>query len=269
LIAVAKAHDRPPVGATSRAWTSLEAALGAGMGPSVPVTAAASASTTAGGLGFKGLVVVGVAVLMAGGAAIVLGSKERGATEAARADATPVHRRGASDATTPALGGATQTDAPPSHPQATIEGATIEPPVPTPERDAIAAAPAAAAPERDVRRRRRADVRADGRRDTPPPADAKPDPPQSDLAEQARLVGEAWRAVNAGNAARALELVAEHARRFPRSPLAPERDACRIVAWCEQGRPWAAAKARAFLAAHGGTPASRVQQACGGPEQKE
>jgi hypothetical protein len=109
------------------------------------------------------------------------------------------------------------------------------------------------------------DAPTSSRRATPsePVATDDPPPAASTLAEEARLLGNAWRELNAGDNAAALAGLQEHARRFPNSPLAREREAARIVAWCAERKPGATAQAERFLADHaGGTLAQRVERAC-------
>jgi hypothetical protein len=243
LIAAAKEHDHPPVETTQRAWASLRSAIEAGIGPSVPVVASASATT---GLGVKGIVVVVVAVVMAGAAAI--GLRDDGDEPVAVAASQETPR-------------ATERPAPPERTKLAAheqeEDAAASEVVPAPFANAAEPVPDVAP---------RSEPNRSGSSQPTPSEPAAALENKSTLAEQARLLGEAWKAVNAGRSAHALELVAEHARRFPDSPLGPEREACRIVAWCVDERPWAAEKARAFLATHGGLPASRVRRACGEKE---
>ena len=234
LIAAAKENDHPPVESTQRAWASLHTAIEAGIGPSVPVVATASATT---GMGVKGIVVVVIAVVMAGAAAIGLRDDDDERAQGAASEEPP--RATARPAAAPRSEHA-------AHDVAESE-------VPAPFAKA-----ARAAPDASPRAAAQRAATSEPTRSEPIPAPEA----RSTLAEQAQLLGEAWKAVNAGRSAHALELAAEHARRFPDSPLGPEREACRIVAWCVEDRPWAAEKARAFLAAHGGMPASRVRRAC-------
>jgi hypothetical protein len=111
--------------------------------------------------------------------------------------------------------------------------------------------------------------------DTPaPPADsaipAPPPPPlpPTTLERETRLVGAAVTALHAGDAARALVLLDEHARQFPEGALAQERIAERITALCMLGRrDEARAAAGAFLRGHGGSPlVDRVRASCGAPD---
>jgi hypothetical protein len=65
----------------------------------------------------------------------------------------------------------------------------------------------------------------------PPSADAS-----STLLEEAKLLAAAQRALNAGNARRALRWLAEHRERFAGGALAQEREAAQVFALCALGR---------------------------------
>jgi hypothetical protein len=95
---------------------------------------------------------------------------------------------------------------------------------------------------------------------------AMPATPADALAEETRLLRDADAATRAGDAPRALALLAEHARRFPRGVLGEERDAETVLALCAAGRTSEArAAAQRFLAARPGSPlAGRVRSSCGG-----
>lgn len=56
------------------------------------------------------------------------------------------------------------------------------------------------------------------------------------LQEETRLIAAAHAALSRGDAASALTILDEHARRFPRGALAPERKAARAMALCKAGR---------------------------------
>lgn len=88
----------------------------------------------------------------------------------------------------------------------------------------------------------------------------------SPLEEEARLLRAADRALKDGDAAAALRILGEHAARFPRSALEPERSAERVFALCSAGRiEDARAAAQSFL--RGDRPAllvARVRSSCGG-----
>lgn len=74
-----------------------------------------------------------------------------------------------------------------------------------------------------------------------PPPTAPGESSTSSLREELRLVRSADEALGAGDAKRAMELLGEHERRFPRGTLASERSMLGILALCAAGR---AAEAR-------------------------
>ncbi|HXI54803.1 MAG TPA: hypothetical protein VNO55_02005 [Polyangia bacterium] len=89
-----------------------------------------------------------------------------------------------------------------------------------------------------------------------------PPPPASDLAAETALLRAADRALRQGDPATAMARLDEHAARFPRGALAPERAAERLIVACEVG---AADPIRVdqFLATHAASPfAARVRRAC-------
>jgi hypothetical protein len=93
-------------------------------------------------------------------------------------------------------------------------------------------------------------------------APAPPPPPAADLAEETRLLRDADKALRAGATAKAISLLDEHAARFPKGALAPERTAERLIVSCELG---VADQRRVdqFLASRGASPlAARVRRAC-------
>jgi hypothetical protein len=98
------------------------------------------------------------------------------------------------------------------------------------------------------------------------PAPAPPVPRISALEEEARLLRDAHRALAAGDPSRALSLLDEDARRFPRGELEPERAAERVFALCATGDvEQATREAQAFVRLHApGALASRVAEGCGG-----
>lgn len=71
-------------------------------------------------------------------------------------------------------------------------------------------------------------------------------PARDPLLAEAALLNKAQQAWRVGNARRALELAQKHAQRYPRSALAFERDAVRVLALCALGRK---AQARPLAAA--------------------
>ncbi len=69
----------------------------------------------------------------------------------------------------------------------------------------------------------------------------------SSVPQEAALLAKAQRALRAGDAAGALDLLQEHARRFPQGSLRDERRGARVRALCELGRgPQARAEARSL-----------------------
>jgi hypothetical protein len=97
---------------------------------------------------------------------------------------------------------------------------------------------------------------------SPVHAGASRDPLMTELA----LLHRAQQAWRQGNAARALELAQQHARRYPHSALALERDALRIFALCSLGqRAQARPLAADLLRRAPGSPLrTSVEESCGG-----
>jgi hypothetical protein len=84
----------------------------------------------------------------------------------------------------------------------------------------------------------------------------------STLAAETALLRDADRALRAGDTATALARLDEHATRFPKGALAPERSAERLIVLCEVGAADPRAVAR-FLVSRSGSPlAARVRRAC-------
>jgi hypothetical protein len=95
-----------------------------------------------------------------------------------------------------------------------------------------------------------------------PVARRAPAPPASDLAVETQLLRDADRALRAGNTARALSLLDDHAARFPKGALAPERTAERLIVTCELGVA-DSRRVDSYLASHPAAPlAARVRRAC-------
>jgi len=99
--------------------------------------------------------------------------------------------------------------------------------------------------------------------------DPTPVQPGSTLAVERELVARAWRALALGETMQALDVAAEHARRFPAGLLAPERAAIDTIARCRRGDADGPARAASFHRAHPRSPlAERVDEACT-PASKE
>jgi len=103
---------------------------------------------------------------------------------------------------------------------------------------------------------------------TAPPAPAPsvrraPDP-------ELELVRAAEEDLHRGNPGRALEILAEHERRFPDGMLWEEREVTRILALCQIGNAAAArAQAQRFIVRAPASPfADRVRQGCASPATK-
>lgn len=89
--------------------------------------------------------------------------------------------------------------------------------------------------------------------------------PGPNVAGEIALLDEAQRALISGNPERALQLLDQHARAFPRGTLIEERTAARVIALCALGRATAArAESAAYLRRFPSSPlAERVRAACG------
>lgn len=85
------------------------------------------------------------------------------------------------------------------------------------------------------------------------------------LATENALLARAQQAIASGNAGQALAVLDEHARRFPRGMLAPEREAARAIALCGAGRTSEGrAQAAPFVKDDADSPiAKRIRGACG------
>jgi hypothetical protein len=88
-------------------------------------------------------------------------------------------------------------------------------------------------------------------------------PSPSTLEVELPLLREAQEALRAGDPARALGYLNEHARRFPNGELAQERAAAHAIASCKLDARRGRAEADAFVAMHAASPlADRVREAC-------
>jgi hypothetical protein len=230
--------DAPPADASARVWESVVTRAAAGeLGPELgpePV-GDAGASAAASGTSIKSIV---LGVVLGAGAAI-------GTTIAVVSQDDDVH--------TAASGGLAPLSELPVPPAPVITPVpTIDPPIEI-EDDEVA--PPSVEPTR-------APSRGTAR---PRPAEEKEDL----VAEEVALLGEARTALGAGEANKAIKLLARHRKRFPNGLLANERDVSWITALCVLGRvDEARTKAQAFLRAHGSSPhAAKVRASCGGRDE--
>ena len=144
---------------------------------------------------------------------------------------------------------------------------TVDPPIPADPPAAPAASPAAPAtpaapaahsspPAQPAAAAPKSERPAARRRHTPRtvPEPAITTPPASSLAEEMKLLRRANGQLKAGQPGRALQTLAEHARRFPEGTLAAEREVKRAEAHCRHGDRKASRKVvDEFLRDHPGT----------------
>jgi hypothetical protein len=99
---------------------------------------------------------------------------------------------------------------------------------------------------------------------TEPAAAIVPEVPSHHLAEEVRLMRAASAALASNNVQRTLNLLAEHADRFPDGALQEERRALRVISLCKQGRShFALAERDEFLSSSPRSPlTARVREAC-------
>jgi hypothetical protein len=252
--------DVPSSAARDRVRRKLAVRLGVGAGLGVVTAATKTAAATSAVTSLTMKIAIGVALLGAlgaGGAA--LGVAARGGAVAAPSSLPSAT---APSATAPTL-------------VAVVETAPVPANAPPPP-SAVASSPVASSPaaEAPVAEAPVAPSTAPVRPRTPvangattTAAAAVPMPSADDLVEETHLLREANVATRAGDPVRALALLEEHARRFPRGVLGEERDAERVLALCAAGRTAEAhAAAQRFLAARPGSAlAGRVRSSCGGP----
>lgn len=94
-----------------------------------------------------------------------------------------------------------------------------------------------------------------------PPASAEPEAPRKAIPTEAELLEQARAALKAGDSARALQRVNEHARRYPRGVLVQEREVLAIQALRRLGRDAEAERrAEAFSKAYPGSAFQRKLQ---------
>ena len=230
--------DSPAAGIETRAWSAVVARTAAGdLGPQIPADAPVSTAAATSGLAKTLVLVVGVAAIAT---AIGVG------VATTREDPSAVQRMVARPVVVAAPAPAVDDDdepelvAPESEPELVPE--PVEP------------APTKARPR----------AKADAKTDRPvvtPPSDG-PDA----LEKEMRLMSEARAALGAGDAGRAIGLLKDHAKQFPRGAFVLEREVSWITALCALGKTDAArTRADGFLRKHGKHPlAAKVRASCGG-----
>ncbi|MCA9654589.1 MAG: hypothetical protein H6712_17710 [Myxococcales bacterium] len=254
LVAAAREHDRPSERARRRGWAAIEAAIaagpvppegsGGGSGGGQASTGGAAGSAAASSSAISGTT-IGLAVVVVASVVGLAGVWREPA-------ATPRPRPPTAIERAPTVG---SSEVMVSGPSSEVGTETASPPVAprSAEAEAVEAAP--------EHHRARRPVRVEPATAAPEVAPiSRPD----SLVEQARVLGQAWKAMDEGDHERALVLVRRHALRFPESPLAPEREACRMIARCLRHEPSATTEARDYLRRNPRAPhAARVERACG------
>lgn len=263
LFATARELRAPP-GAEARGWARFESALGgAGLPGEVAATKLAWL-TPAAKVGGVVTAVLALGVVLSrsidpppvkrardtAGATERAGDSERSAPRqpsiAAPLDAAPI-----ASSLPPALPDPSQAIARPTAaaPRSVAPRSAPRPVVAEPSEPAAATVPPPA-PEVVVVQR-------------PTAAPASAVTPTDSLRLEAELLGRAWVAIREGRDEDTRALLAEHARRFPRGALAPEREACQLVARCREGGSDAIARARRYLDQHRASHlAARVADGC-------
>jgi hypothetical protein len=245
LLEAARGGDEPSADDRVRVRAGIAARVAVGAAAGATLTAAttaagAGAAATAGavaaplGLGMKLLFVVGAVAAVGVGTVTYIDSQPRHAPLDARA---------------------------PSVPASIASSAYVKPTsaAPAPSEPAVAPAPSASASADPVKPEPPA-PRATAPASAPDPA------PAASVERELALVREAHAALQAGDAARALVLLDEHARRYPSGALSEEREAARVLVLCALGRTGEArVAAERFLRVFPRSPqAARVRASCGG-----
>ena len=128
------------------------------------------------------------------------------------------------------------------------------PPLRAPELTPVEATPAS--PTANANEKPAAPARVSNAAPPPAPVTAET------LADETRLLRDADQALRAGNARRALSLLDEHASRYPRGVLTPERNAERMIARCKLGQI-EPKSAEAYLGSHPNSAfLPRIRDAC-------
>lgn len=255
LIDSAIRDDAPERGARERVRGRLAAQLGATAGLGALGISAKTAAATTGSAGVslttKVLLIGALAGLGSGGAVMALR-----ATESTTASAPAGVVNGARP--TSAATAATNATSPPPGQADQDPSLDVASPPPSPATQPSLAIAQHAPPRVSVR------AAAAAPQGVPSTATSTSTPTSLSLSQETRLVRDANSATRAGDPARALALLDEHARRFPRGVLVEERDAERVLATCAAGRrDEARALASRFLRTYPGSPMSgRVKSSC-------
>ncbi len=237
-------------GGVGAAGVAGAATAGVGVAASAGAGGSASVAMGALGTGLGAKLLVTVALVGAVGAGTVGYTRHQAAIERATANTTVVARSGA-----PAARAATVSPRV-AGPVATLASPALEPAYSAPQAPSLAP-PLAVVPSK---------APATDSLASPPPASAPKAAAASasTLDAEVALLQEVNGALHDEDGARALQLLGDHARRFPSGALVEETQAARVFALCEVGR---VAEARdvagRFLREHPRSPlAPRVSRAC-------
>ncbi len=191
------------VKASSAASGSLVPAASVASVSSVAAVGATVGATGLAAIGTKIAVAVALVSALGGGGALVVSAAHRNAARAESPVAVATVAIAAAPPVAPTV---------PAAPAVTTASAVASAPVAAPVVNAAAPHPAVSASS--------ASAAASPSTDTP------------DVADELVLLREARSALKAGNAERSLQILAEHAHRFPHGALTEEREAARAVATC-------------------------------------
>jgi hypothetical protein len=235
IIEAAQRHATADAGVRSRVWEQMQLRATAGdLGPELPEPAATTSIASTKLLGWIAAAAVGGGAVVAG-----VGMLHSGAPESTAVVHDAVEQ--------------------------------LEPEAPSQEPDVVEPAPEAVTvadrtPEVQLEPRP-VEAKPSKRRATP----RQPTTPATDsdaFTEEVELMGRARAALGRNDASQALALLEEHAKRFPRGTLGPERDVSRIMALCALGRTQQAkTHATKFMRKHPRSAlAARVRRTCVGDD---
>lgn len=240
LIATAKAHDVPPEDAENRAWAAFAGTLGGGGGglPGAPEVA-----------GKKG---IGLALKIAGSVVLASVTGVGVAQWSTPGETPPPASHVSAEAPSP---GPVTAERSPTHTRVATSDAPVAPVLPPATMVDTPASPATPPSKSPPRTHAVA---------TPEPLADAPDLTRSasTLAEEARLVGSMWKALERGEAKRALSLAQAHGARFEDGALGLEARAAALAARCLLGRPTDLAELDAVNKLSTPSIAKRISSAC-------